>query len=482
MKKFAKNYTVYQILLGVWCAFVVSFCFFNAGEEKSREQIIFSICAGLAFLLFYTVYALLYRKCSGYEITETEVIVKRGVFFRKESRVLRSRIHAVNKRMNIVQRILGICTLQADSGSANTPNEEIVIFETIETAEKLYLALSQKTTLSEENDAPQTFYDFTTGRKVLYGLTESSFMLVFPIFLGGIISFLSYFLPEEGEVLTLNDLILLGVIIALSLYVISLVIAIPVSILRFHDFEVKRVGKKIEVNYGLLTKVHNSFALNRIRAIEVSDNILQRLFGFVSVKVHVIGYLEGNNGKNNGGMQIGMLLPLIKKTEVKGMIESLLPDYLPEEQTTKAKNYFPFISWQLVFFFAINAILFSVLSIVSYYIHDILPLTIGGSLLGVIDVLIVFFTAWDTIVQYHFAGFALNEEKVTLKTGGLTRKTFVIQKRNLTSIETITTPLRQKHSIMSYQFHFRSNFFLNTVLVPMQDAKLKPTIEAYLPK
>lgn len=479
MKKFAKIHTVYQILQGVWTGVILSLCFLSNGleEELTETQIFIAIAVGAGVFLLNTVYAFLYRALSGYQITDTEIVVKRGVLFRKESRLLRTRIHAVNRRANLIQRMLRLCVIQADSGSANTPNEEITIFETETVAETIYQSLTG-TAKEAEAPSPDTFYDFTTGRKILYGITQSFFALIFPFACAVVIGVLVGYLPEE-EPVTVVDTLLFSLIILVAMYLLLFLISIPASLLRFHAFEAKRTGEKIEVNYGLLTKVHNSFALSRIRAVEISDNLLKRMFGFVTVKLHVIGYLENGNSNQNG-MEIGLLFPLIRRTEVDGALSAILPDYLPEEETTKAKQFFPFLSWNLCFLAILTAVVLAVLSTIYTMTGIIRIFTVGGACLGAFDLLFVLLLLWGKRMEYQFTGFCLSPEKATLKKGGFCRSSFVIQRRNLTSIERITTPLRERNGIVSYRFHFRSNFFLNTVDVPIQDAALQEETERYL--
>lgn len=475
MKKFPKAYTVYQIFQGFLMGILAAF----ASLDKEEPNYIFPLILFAIVFLGSILYAILYRANSGYTLTDTEIIVTRGVLFRKQSRLLLNRIHAVTKRANLIQRMLHICVLHADSGSANTSEDEITLYETEEIAEMLYNSLSAKKQ-DEVIESKPYAYEFTSKRKIAYAFVENAFVLLIPIFLAVLIGTLARFIPDEGEVVTFSQAVLISVITMLGLYLLLIIIAISSSILRFHRFEVKKTKQSIEVSYGFFTRSTNTFSLKRIRAVELTDNILMRAFGFVSVKLHVIGYLDSGNSKDKG-TQVGYLFPLIKRSDVNEALAELLPLFRPSEETTKAKAFFPFISWNLL-----SLALFDLLAVIGIFIGysfaeitEWLPIALNV-LLGS-NVIVLFFLLWDKALAYRFVGFCLEEDTVTLKSGGLSRSTFVIPKRNLTSIVHDTTPLRKKAGILTYVFHFRSNSMYNTVTVPMQDSSYKEKIEAYLP-
>ena len=88
----------------------------------------------------------------------------------------------------------------------------------------------------------------------------------------------------------------------------------------------------------------------------VRQGLMQRLFGYATLQMEVIGYHEGGDDENNAGTAVGMLLPLCHIREVESILSSLLPAYVPVKKQISAKKYFPFISWSALFTFAIFAL------------------------------------------------------------------------------------------------------------------------------
>ena len=150
MKRFDKGYIYSSLLMDLFSTFVILFVFledFFFSEESKPEDItvaipLFVIAFAVVYLCFIA-YRVLYYRASGYELTENEIICKRGVFIKKRSMIEYNRIHAINKKQNIIHRIFGIAVLTLDSGSANTSNKaEITVIEKDKTADALISRLS----------------------------------------------------------------------------------------------------------------------------------------------------------------------------------------------------------------------------------------------------------------------------------------------------------------------------------------------------
>ena len=137
MKRFDKGYIYSNLLSDLFGSIFVLFAIFGSfisDEETTREEIVSRIpIFAIAFVVIYVafaVYRILYYKASGYELTQTEIKCKRGVFFRKNSILDYRKVHAINKKQNLIHRIFGIAVLTVDSGSTNTAHQaEITIVE-----------------------------------------------------------------------------------------------------------------------------------------------------------------------------------------------------------------------------------------------------------------------------------------------------------------------------------------------------------------
>ncbi len=250
-----------------------------------------------------------FYKTSGYELTETEIKCKRGVFFRKSSVLDYKKVHAVNKKQGIFHRIFGIAVLTVDSGSTNTSHQaEIVIIEKNETVDALLNELNalkgtdgrstaEKTEKGEvllsDNDS---LYRFTSKRKMLYTLI-TIVSIAFPTVLLGAFSIavlgvcrllLRDLAGSWGAYFLIAALCTVGVVLMLS--ALSFIACMIRMFVGYHNFTVTKHGNEIRISFGLLEKHTNAFSYDRIKAVKISQGLLQRMLGFASIHLEVIGY------------------------------------------------------------------------------------------------------------------------------------------------------------------------------------------------
>ena len=156
---------------------------FFLNEESNPEDIAaaipFFVIGYIVIYLCFIVYRILYYRSSGYELTDNEIKCNRGVLFRKRSVLDYKKVHAINKKQNIIQRIFGIAILTVDSGSANTSHQaEITIIEKNTVVDALLGELNSLKENGVRSNASEvkteevllsdkdSLYHFTSGKKI----------------------------------------------------------------------------------------------------------------------------------------------------------------------------------------------------------------------------------------------------------------------------------------------------------------------------
>ena len=110
MKRFDKGYIYSCLVTDILATLAILFLFlkdFFIGEDASAEEVkaaipLFVIGFVLIYLCFF-VYRVLYYRTSGYEMTENEIRCQRGVLFKKRSLLEYRKVHAINKKQNIIR-------------------------------------------------------------------------------------------------------------------------------------------------------------------------------------------------------------------------------------------------------------------------------------------------------------------------------------------------------------------------------------------
>ena len=507
MKKFDRGYIYSSLVSDFFATVIIFFAFFGdfffEEESAERENVIAAIpYLVIAFFVVYfafITYRILYYKTSGYELAETEIKCKRGVLFRKQSVLEYTRIHAVNKKQNLFHRIFGIAVLTVDSGSTNTSHQaEITVIEKNSTVDFLMAELNsakecgrketvekpKEELLLSENDS---LYSFTSAKKMLYTLINIASTVFFTaIFAALTILVLSVcklmskqdFLGTWGQYFTYAALISVGAMLLFS--IVSFIGCMIYSFVGYYKFSVTKKGGNILISYGLLEKHTNSFSYDRIKAVKFSQSLVQRLLGFATVKLEVIGYTV-NSGEDNKNSDIGVLVPFCKYEETREILNRILPDYVPEEKQMKSKAFFPFISWFLLFFGAFTGITLLLTGAVMLILDTPSEITLV-TLLSIFGVAIIIFTVKLTsaVLSYKTNGIAISDGKITAYSGAFTKNITVLNSKNLIAAENVTTPRRKKAGITSLVMHLKTNSTSNEIKVHIQKDNVSDELEKLL--
>ena len=507
MKKFDKGYIYSSLLSDLFGSLVIVFIFlkdFFLNDESNPEDIkaaipFFVIGFAVVYLCFI-VYRILYYKTSGYELTENEIKCNRGVLFRKRSVLDYKKVHAINKKQNLFHRIFGIAILTIDSGSTNTSHQaEITIIEKDKVADALLNELNLLKvggTRNAESTQPKdelllsdedSLYSFTSGKKMLYTLINiastaffTALFAVLTIIVLGICKLMirQSFLGTWGQYFLYAFLITVGAMLLFSMF--SLIGCLIHSFVGYYKFKITKRGNDIQISYGLLEKHINTFSYDRIKAVKITQGLVQRMLGFASIRLEVIGYTvnSGDDDKNAG---LGVLVPFCKYDEIGEILGKVLPDYVPDKKQTKAISYFSFISWfALILGIIIGVVLLqAILPMLIFNVSSSVMIVVNFSVVGV-GAIILAVKALSAALSYRNNGLAISNGKITAYYGGFTKNVTVFMARNLIAAENVTTPLRQKAGITSLVMHLKTNALSNEVKVHIQEDKLAEEIEQIL--
>ena len=364
MKRFDKGYIYSGLISDLFASFVIVFALLNEfiiGEEAKAEDLawavpLFAISFAVVYICF-VIYRILYYRSSGYELTENEIKCNRGVLFRKRSVLDYKKMHAIYKMQTLFHRLFGIAILTVDSGSTNTSHQaEITIIEKSKTVDALMRELNAlKESGARPSDGPDeavlisdddTLYRFTSKKKMIYTIINIASTALFTAVTGmlaiiviGVCKLMLSLdsLGTWGEYFLFAILITLGAMLLLSFF--SFVGCMIHSFVGYHKFTVAKCGNDIQISFGLLERHTNTFSYDRIKAVKISQTLFQRIMGFASIRLEVIGYTNDGGSENN--TEIGVLVPFCKYNEVGEILERVLPDYTPTKSRRDLSPIFP---------------------------------------------------------------------------------------------------------------------------------------------
>ena len=503
MKKFDKGYIYTGLLSDLFTSFAAVLLFLkdHLKDESSSEYMLPIFIIGFAVIyLCFILYRILYYKTSGYELTENEIKCNRGVLFRKRSVLDYRKVHAINKKQNIIHKLFGIAVLTVDSGSTNTSHQaEITIIEKEKLVDALLMELNVRKEGGRRNvESPQPkdevllseedrLYSFSSGKKLLYtviSIASTAFYTALFAILAILILGLCKLMIQQsfpgswGQYFLYAFLTMLGAMLVFC--IISMIGYLIHSFVEYYKFTVTKSGKDIQISYGLLEKHTNTFSYDRIKAVKISQSLVQRILGFASIRLEVIGYTV-NSGDDNKNAALGVLVPFCKFSEVGEILGRVLPDYVPEQKQTKAVSYFPFLSWFALALGIVTGLVLveAIVPLLIFHVPSSVMTAVGFAVVGV-AVIILAVKALGAALSYQNNGLALSKGKITAYHGGFTKHITVFMTRNLIAAENVTTPLRKKAGITSLVMHLKTNAFSNEVKVHIQEDRLAEEIERSL--
>lgn len=510
MKHFTKKYIYYQSLTSpVSAAVLLLFCsdFYTLQDEEGEIIGIdpaflpyliagfFVLCAALIII------AWLYVKMSGYELTDKEMKCKRGILYRRSSVVEYAKMHAIKKKQTFFQRLFGIAVLTVDSGSTNTAfSAEITVIETSEAVDGIIAEIRRKQAeQTEQFGAPAadgsprpaqpaaadgeelTLYKFSSQWKLLYAfinflgtLIVVSAVAVLALSVFAAISPLISFDPETSTADALVAMALASLLLLTSVSALMFIISALRSFVGYYGFKIFKRGDSIEIKYGLFAQNTDTFRLDKIKAVVISQGLLKRMFGYATVKLEVVGFGTNQDDQNGGkNMNTSVLLPLCRLSQIYTVLAGIIPDYIPAKREHRAKSYPAFILWSYV----ISVLPVGILALVALAVLSVCPVApgviaavaLGAAAYILLKIIII---TIGKFLEYKNTGVTISPDRVTCYGGGWIRNITVIKKKDIVAMEDKTTPCRAKKNIYSYTVHFFTNAASNTVEVKNLDGSL----------
>ncbi len=511
MKRFDKGYFYYSLIYSVFVSAVISLgAYANLIPEDATEldavaTLLLLIAAAVVFAVAYiamVVRAYLYVKTSGYELTQNEIKVKHGVIFKKSSVLSYTKMHAVNKKQNLLHRLFNIAVLTVDSGATTKAlAAEITIIEKADTVEELIrklkaaqqgedISIEATQSVIPNKAEKKNLYNFNSKLKIIYSaltVAASLFFCLVLIAITVIAFFASAFVLSRvaNEFSIIDNAVVLGIIAALALLIITVISSIGgiiSSFVAYHDFKIFRDKNGIEISYGLLSKQTNTFSLDKIKGIKIKEDPVKRLFGYVEVGLEVVGYGNGDGSESEQkNTAPGMLMPLCKKSELGELLSSILPEFQVSLAQSRSKSYPAFVLWPCLIISAVFALTLlltawaMLIAAAPIAALQIVAICFVSAYLLSVGICLIY-----GLLSYKNAAIAIADNKVTISNGSIVKTTTVIRRKDLIGIEEITTPCRKKKNIYSFKIHFFTNAHTNTVTVKNLDSSVFESLEGIL--
>ena len=396
----------------------------------------------IAFSVIIVVLAIIKWKKNVYCVEDEGMYIKYGVFQIHERTLPFSQVHSADISSSLVQRVFNVCKLEIDTAGGDEKSEISILLSKEEALRvKNIIFKGNKNNDEVEIMEEENIKKFTLSLKDLFAMaTLSSRILAGFFIITAFYSKVDDIIPKEFKrrVQVFSDDAMNGVnstsiikyIVALIFVMlfISWMISIIITIIKYYRFTVTREEDNIKLSYGFFDKKEVTIPVKRIQSLIIVEGVIKKPLGYFSLNVETIGY-----GKDKG--ESTMICPMAKKKAINKFFEDILPEMNITYDLVKSprKALKGFLLFRLLVDFIVM-ILIAIFAPYGYYVFLLVPILV----------------IWHYI-RFSDNGLYYGNDFVVMRYRKLARKTVIIQKECIQSIEKVQNVFQKRKAIAKYK-------------------------------
>src|SRR5918995_1611308 len=326
-------------------------------------------------------------RATTYTVTGNSFRLRQGVFQKNERTIPLEHVQSVDIVQGIIQRAFGVVEVRIETAGGGASEPDASL-------------------AALDRDAAQTL-----RREIEGSRRESSEETTGPTIL---------------RRLSTRDLLLAGLLLAWLL-------AIAGTVLAYSGFTLSREGDFLYIKRGLLERREATIPLSRIQAVRISEGVLRQPFGLASLRVESAGYGE------DAGVST-TLFPLLPRGEA----HALLLRAAPEFAAAPALAPLPRRALRRYVFRA------TVPALVTLAVAAGLSFFVFESAAGLLGLLLVPPAAAHGWLRYRDAGWALERDRLVVRSRSLARATAIAPRRRLQSRGVVRSPFQRRARLATF--------------------------------
>jgi putative membrane protein len=325
------------------------FVYFGVGSRENDWwqpwMMLFVVpAAGFAILRYLT-----YR----YRYEETELVIRTGLFFRKERHIPYARIQNIDAEQNLLHRFLNVVDIKIETGTGGAAEATMSVLPAQALTEMRERVFAERAAVAipDAEGAVPTPVDAAPARPLLElpirelflcGFIENRGAVLIAAAFGVVweLGIMNRFIaPVFGEPMTARgairsalrsavsnatiswDRIALVLLALVALLLLIRVFSMAWAVVRLYGFRLALVDQDARTEFGLLTRVAMTIPLRRIQTMTVREGPLHRFFERVAVKVDTAG---GRVDQQNQASEREYVAPILRRGELDAFATALV--------------------------------------------------------------------------------------------------------------------------------------------------------------
>lgn len=392
-----------------------------------------ALIGAAALFIFVAAGLVLYWRRFEYRVGETEIRIDSGIFSRTHRSIPFDRVQDVDITQGPVARLLGLAQVKFETGGSAGQEEGVLQAISLERAQELRELVRARRSgpptgqpEAEEPDRPPV-YAMDIKRLLLAGVFNFS-LAVFAVLFGASQTFgdvigldpfsrsfwrsvLSASAPVQQFILANQAITAIAGL--LSLVLIGVGTGIVRTTLRDYGFRLDRTETGLRRRRGLITRTDVTLPVRRAQAAVVATGPVRDRLGWRELKLQSLARDEGGGGDH-------VLAPLAADEEVSAILAALgwrpLPSHVDWGRVSRA------FAWVLTIVLIPLLLLAAAQTL-------LMPLIGAVMLVALLAAIGLRWLAWRR------TGFALDHERLLIRSGWWRRRTLILPVRRIQSIE-----------------------------------------------
>lgn len=309
--------------------------FIGSSDNRGMKILI----ATISITLISSVATLIKYFTTYYYVKDGSLILNSGWISKSRVNIPLNKIQAINFEQNVLHRILGVTKVYADTAGSDKREFELSAL-TIEDAEALrsYVLDVKKVNnevvetseyeneqITTEKESSRVIFKLDIPSIIKVGLTEnhlrSGWLIIVAVFwIYSQIEEVGIKVEDEIDIESwwqtiINSTILLVLVFA----IISVVISLARTVVKYFDLTFLRVHEGFKVVKGLFNRTEVAAKDSKVQYMSWSQNKLQKLLGYNTLSIHQAGSLSGFD-------KTGIVIPGCQAEHIDYVRECIIPD------------------------------------------------------------------------------------------------------------------------------------------------------------
>jgi putative membrane protein len=221
--------------------------------------------------------------------------------------------------------------------------------------------------------------------------------------------------------------------------VLAWLLAVAGAALTWSGFELRREGDRVLMTHGLLDRRRRSAPLSKIQAVTVRESLLRRPFGLAEVRFE-------SAGRGADDADSGILLPLAPAAAIPGLMAAIAPALAPQAALPPLDAPPPRARARYLGDALRPLALLAALAVAAAAVAPGVAWWWGLLLLAGVPLAVA-----HGILGWRESGWALDGDRLLLRSGGLERRLTVAPRRRLQRRGTAQTPFARRAALATFR-------------------------------